>query len=278
MPTRIIHQPAGRLAQHVEVIVLNEGFTFPHEREVFLPDGGVDLVIDLGRTPKKLFHDEAGTEHISFRHGWLSGMRRERFIIESGNGSPMLVLRFRAGGARCFTGLPLNELNDRVVALEDLWGPAFHRLRDKLGEHWEQSGASGFMDRVEHELLALLNPTDAHPLTGAALHMLASRAGQPRIDDLASQLGCSQKHLNALFQRDVGLSPKAYARVMRFQSVVQRIERDAAPDWMQVAVDHGYYDHSHLVNDFRATAGMSPERYLRAKGPYLNWIPLVAQV
>ncbi|MFZ1685863.1 MAG: helix-turn-helix domain-containing protein [Flavobacteriales bacterium] len=276
MPTLIVQPPTGPLVDSVEAITFHEGHHFEHEREIFLPDGGIDLVIDLGARAKKLYHSEQGRDHTTFSKGWISGMRSSRYIIECGDGSAMIVVRFKPGKARRFTGLPMCELNDRVVPLVDLWGGAFNAVRDRIGEHWERHGADGIIAAVCDALMRIARP-DHHEVwrVGLALEAMNGTDGSQRVAAISKKLGCSGKHLIDLFHREVGLGPKAYSNVVRFQAVVRRLESEPDPDWLDVAVQHGYYDHSHLANSFNLTAGMSPERYLKAKGPFLNWIPVV---
>lgn len=268
--------PSGPLADSVEVIAFQEGHHFEHDREIFLPDGGIDLVIDLGSRHKKLYAGETGEAGTFFNKGWISGMRSGRFIIESGDGSPMIIVRFKPGKARRFTGLPMSELNDRVVPLADLWGRAFGTVRDRIGEHWLRHGANGIMAAAEQALMMMARPTDDRAWRVViALDAVRASNGSERIAAISDKLGCSQKHLIDLFHREVGLTPKAYSNVMRFQTVVRKLEAGADPDWLDIAIGHGYYDHSHLVNAFQESAGMSPERYLKVKGPFLNWIPML---
>ena len=77
-----------------------------------------------------------------------------------------------------------------------------------------------------------------------------------------------------LFQRHCGLGPKRYASLVRFQSLLRRLEREHDPDWTQLALEHGYYDQSHMVNQFQEMTGHSPTRYMQVKGPFLNWLPV----
>lgn len=260
----------------MEVMTFHEGHRFEHEREIFLPDGGIDLIIDLGPRKKKLYRDERSTVGTEFQKGWISGMRSGRSIITSGDGSPMVVVRFKPGRARRFAGVPMSELNDRVIPLSDLWGPAFHTVRDRIGEHWQQHGVKGILGAAEHALEPIAGPANGNDRrVELALGAINNAAGSARVGVISTHLGCSQKHLIDLFHREVGLAPKAFSDIVRFQSVIQRLETEPDPDWLDLAVQHGYYDQSHLVNAFQEAAGMSPEKYMRMKGPFLNWIPVV---
>ena len=91
--------------------------------------------------------------------------------------------------------------------------------------------------------------------------------GAVRILDLCHELGVSRKHLNQWFQRQVGLAPKQYAGVARFQQLVARITRTAAVDWSELAQSCGYYDQAHLVHDCHTFSGLAPGKLRETLSP-----------
>lgn len=271
----LFRKASGPIAHAVEHITFHQGYRPPHSREVFVPDGGCEVVIDLGDSAKQRWHDEHGDRADHHRRGWVSGMRSSRMIIGTGNGSPMVVLRMRRGVLPVLTGLPACELNDSVVDLDLLLGERFTSVRDGLGEVLERQGPEAMLNGAG-ELLAALFPASKevpHRLS-IALAALHRQGVGGSIRTLSEEVGCSQKHLNDLFLRHVGLGPKRYAGVVRFQTLLRALEGEGDPDWAQLALTHGYYDQSHMVNAFREMTGLSPTRYMEAKGPYLNWLPV----
>ncbi len=99
-----------------------------------------------------------------------------------------------------------------------------------------------------------------------------------RIADVVEEVGYSQRHVLGLFRRWVGLPPKQYGRIRRFQQVLgSAANGDGAPppdpDWADIAADHGYYDQSHLIRDFQQFAGMSPGAYLVSYRGLENYLP-----
>ncbi len=271
----LTRQPSGPIAHAVGHITFHQGYCPSHAREVFVPDGGCELVIDLSDVPKQRWHDEHGDRADTHKRGWVSGMRTSRIIIGTGSGAPMLVVRLRPGTLPALTGLPASALNDTVVDLELLLGERFTSVRDDLGEALEQRGAQAVLDEAEG-LLAPLFPLRerGHARLSIAYAALHQQRGNGSVRSLSAALGCSQKHLNDLFHRHFGLGPKRFGSVIRFQTLLNRLEKENAPDWTQLALEHGYYDQSHMVNTFREMTGLTPTRYMEAKGPYLNWLPV----
>ncbi|MBK7944030.1 MAG: AraC family transcriptional regulator [Flavobacteriales bacterium] len=270
----LFRKPSGPIAHAVEHTTFHQGYRPVHAREVFVPDGGCEVVIDLSDTPKQRWHDERGERFDMHKRGWVSGMRASRIVIGVGSGAPMLVLRLRPGTLPSFIGMPAHELNDTVVISTYCWASCFATVRDRLGESLEQRGAQAMLDEAEDILAPLFPMSAVERRVGIALQALHRRGGIGTVGVLSDELGCSQKHLNDLFQRHCGLGPKRYASLVRFQSLLRRLEREHDPDWTQLALEHGYYDQSHMVNQFQEMTGHSPTRYMQVKGPFLNWLPV----
>jgi methylphosphotriester-DNA--protein-cysteine methyltransferase len=111
-------------------------------------------------------------------------------------------------------------------------------------------------DRIRH----------AEPPSPAALEAvrrIAASAGRIRVRDLASQVGVGERRLQQLFHEQIGLSPKATCRLARFRAVLARRRREAGRSWIEIALDSGFYDQAHLVNELRAFTGLTPGELAR---------------
>jgi transcriptional regulator GlxA family with amidase domain len=76
-------------------------------------------------------------------------------------------------------------------------------------------------------------------------------------------MGVSERHLRRLFRETVGVSPKTFARMSRFQRALQAARSDGRAGWASIAAAAGYYDQAHLIADFRVLAGVTPQALLR---------------
>jgi AraC-like DNA-binding protein len=85
------------------------------------------------------------------------------------------------------------------------------------------------------------------------------------ISEVAAELGVSHKHFIEQFRREVGLTPKLFCRIRRFQQVLSRVQTRQAVAWVDVACSCGYFDQAHFVNDFVAFSGVNPSAYLRQR-------------
>jgi transcriptional regulator GlxA family with amidase domain len=86
---------------------------------------------------------------------------------------------------------------------------------------------------------------------------------------LASNVGLSRRRLIQVFAAEVGLTPKLFSRVVRFQRAREIVDHAATPNWAKLAVDCGYCDQSHLIRDFQEFSGLSPTDYLSQRSDCL---------
>jgi AraC-like DNA-binding protein len=189
-----------------------------------LPDGCADLVFDLS----------AGDADVV-------GTMTRALVLPPGLDSHFLGVRFRPGRAAAFLRIPLAEITDARVPLGDIW------------KGWSDAPS---IERLERELLRRLDP-DRDPRVDAAVAQIVQSGVTARVNDLATEIGISRQHLARQFQHHVGVSPKTFARVMRFR----RLLESAPADWADAAIAHGYYDQSHLIAEFRELAGTTPSAF-----------------
>ena len=163
-------------------------------------------------------------------------------------------------GAQMLLGLPMGELSRQVVDLHALIGD---ELIDRLGDAPDWGTRFDLLDGF---LLARLERAAApRPDTAFAWSRLQQTHGALGIAALCSELGCSRRHLAGRFAQDIGLPPKAVARVLRFRRVIGLLHAggaDAPRRLGEVAAAGGYYDQPHLNRDFKALAGCTPGEYL----------------
>ena len=267
-----LHRPAPPLDRFVELITYFEGYRPEHAMERLLPDGGVEIILDLTDTPKRTFRRDDLSEERSFRNAWISGMRQEWIVIEAGHDSTMAVIRFRPGGAYPFLGFPLTELTDVVVELDRVLGRRAVSLRDRV---LELGGPDARIRAIESWLLEVAaRELEPHPVAEFLVEQLHA-PGATRITDLVGRIGFSHKHVVATFKRWVGLPPKPYCRIRRFQQAVNGVCGRDDVDWADVALDCGYYDQAHFGNDFRHFTGLSPTAFLDVGGEYPNYLPII---
>ncbi len=201
--------------------------------------------IALGRAPRP-------DDRIA---SFIAGLHGGPVVIHSFGAAHCLQINFTPLGAFRFFGFPMHEIADRMVRIEDLPGCAFSDFVDCLADtsDWDRR-----IDLAEAFVLERLRAGagPSNPVAWAYLRILES-GGRARIDSLARTIGWSRKHLAARFRVEIGLAPKAVARIARFNRALG-LARDHQTGWADVAAACGYADQAHLVREFRDLAGVTP--------------------
>lgn len=268
-----LYTPRSPLSDYVELFTFYEGYSPHHIIERLLPEGVIEIIIDLTETPKYIFDNEQLTEIQSCKTAWVSGMRTGFLSISSGGeNSSMFVIRFKRGMAYPFLQLPLQELNHQVVDADFVFGNELNDLRERI----MAAPTSGCKFKVvENYLLFRANhDMDINPVVKYAVHRILTNPATAVIKDIVQKTGYSHKHFLALFRKYVGLTPKQFLRLAKFQQVINSLETMNEVQWSRVAYECGYYDQAHFINDFRTFSGLSPLEYMHAKGDTVNYIPI----
>ena len=236
-------------------------------RNLILPDGAMELIINLG-DPQTLCALDSPNKRTVFRRSWISGERTEPILIDEAGYVHLVGIRLRPGGAWPFLGIPLGEFSGQVVELDDVLGPEINKLRDFLGE---QTTDDTRFDVLEG-WLRTRQRTSPTPAVRYALRAIQDGADPVRIGRMAEEIGISHKHLLREFDRCVGLTPKTFARLCAFQRVIRSVGHRTGVEWAETAAKCGYYDQAHLIREFRAFSGLTPATYLLRRGPFLNYL------
>ena len=234
----------------------------PATPERVVPDGCPELVVQLAGPIRA---GRPGQTRARQPAALLVGPLSSSLLLEPEGDAATMGVRFRPGGLAAFLRIPGNELADRQVHIEDVFGQDGGALADRLRE----AGSDSFRVQIASSfLLARFSDggPSARPVEFAIARMLDRRGPVP-IESLAREIGLTRRQLERSFRRRAGLTPMQLGRVIRFQNVFRALPA-AGADWVSVALDCGYYDQSHLIRDFREFTGESPRAFLREDGAF----------
>jgi AraC-like DNA-binding protein len=230
-----------------------------HELERILPSGTIELVINLQEDELRIYRSlPAGKVCHRFRGVIASGCYGSPFEIDTQEHASVVGVHFEPGGAARLLGLRPGEIADAHVGLEDVWGRRASELRERLcGEPDERERFRILEQALTARLLPVLH---ARRAVSAALSAL----DQPDVEvgEVATWLGLSRRRFIEIFTEDVGMTPKRYSRVRRFQRALALATRSRAPSWSELALECGYFDQAHLCREFAELAGVSPGELL----------------
>jgi len=264
---RVVVRPRSpALAPFVSSLGYFEG-QFPHVRERALPTGTMQLLVNLDAD---VFHsyDASGSGGQCTVGAALQGPSSRPAVIDPAEQRAVLWVAFRPGGAYPFFPPPSEESRDLLVGLDALWGRDGAVLRERL---LAAPTPLAKLCTLESVLLARAHrPLDPDPAVVFAATAL--RRGHP-VAEVSDSLGWTTRRLSRRFADQVGLTPKRFARVGRFQRLIASIT--AGPvDWAQRAVECGYHDQAHMIHDFRDFSGLRPTQYAPRSPAERNHVPI----
>jgi AraC-like DNA-binding protein len=227
-------------------------------REHVIPTGRMHLVFRLSDDPLHLFDDDHDHDGRTVSTMVVGGARARFYIRDVSKPLCSVGALLRPGAAEVLFGVHADELSGAHTALEDLWGPCAASMRDELAEVSSPEQRLDVLERILAERLPIVR--GLHPAVAQALQQFQATKS---VHDVVRQSGYSHRRFIALFSRAVGLTPKMYCRVLRFQHVL-RAGTGGLASLIDVAMASGYCDQSHFNREFREFTGVTPTGYRQA--------------
>jgi len=171
-------------------------------------------------------------------------------------GQHAVLARLQPGTYERTLGISASELTGRMFPLEDLWTRAkVQALLEQLAGAADANAACGLLDaEVSAHAARNTSARAASPLLQVALEQLQTSS----VTQAARSLGVSERQLRRILHEALGIGPKTFSRLMRFEHAVRAAQAAREINWSNIAVDAGYYDQAHLIADFHAIAGNTP--------------------
>lgn len=268
--------PGAPLDAFIRVLWYARAMDLPHARERVLPSGCVQVILNLARD--FLLDCREGEAARQRPPVLVVGARSVYEIIDSSDMADLIGMVFAPGGFAGFAGDAVDLLSNRTVDLEDVWGMPVRGLRDRLREIPTPEGRlrclEGFLVERFAPRLTRHGPWRQGEVE-FAVRAFAVAPAIATVRDVARQTGWSERRFSQVFREQVGLTPKTWCRVQRFQRAVRALHLGRDVRWAELALDCGYYDQSHFANEFRAFSGIDATTYSeRRQGPWANHIPV----
>ena len=268
--------PAEPLRRYVAAYTGYRQRGVPPARHRGLPSPYLTLIFTLDEPLVIEAHPDPGQPPGEFGT-LLGGLHSVPALIRHAGAQSGIQVALRPLGARALLGLPAGELAELDVPAEAVLGGVCAELRDRV------RAAAGWPERfavLDQLLLRRIGSrAEAAPEVSWAWHELLRAGGTVRVSALAAGTGWSERHLTSRFRAEIGLAPKAAARVIRFDRARKLLVRNLASTTADagyrlahhrlapyrladLAADCGYFDQAHLAREFRALAGCPPSQWL----------------
>ena len=264
--------PCYPLSNYIQMFWYWEGYHPPHTKERILPGGMMEITINLNEIPFRIHDAQQDSNPLEIKECLVSGARSTYFVIETSKPMSILSVWFKPGGALTLLGVNGNEIHNRHLPLETLWGQFAYELYGRLQE---AQTANQYFRILEKALLQkLTTSSEQHRAVRYALRCFMQSPHSVTISKVVNAIALSPTRFIQVFREDVGLSPKQFCRVQRFQKSLHLIANRPTTNWVDVALACGYYDQSHFINDFRGFAGITPSHYAPQSPNHNTNLPL----
>jgi AraC-like DNA-binding protein len=262
--------PRPPLDAFIESIWLYRTKPRPFALERVLPTGAAQLIVNLKEDKTRLYDPVFPGRGVEMPGTVWSGVRSRYQVIDTSEQEFVAGVAFKPGGTVPFVRAPAHETSDADVPLEALWGRSrIAALRERLLESESPDSA---LDALESALREVWMPTGCHPAVAFALTVFERVPLTTSIAIVTDAIGLSAKRFIERFKIEVGMTPKRYCRVRRFQRAVAQAHQGRNVVWPQVALDCGYFDQAHFIHDFRSFSGLTPTGYRSARTSFQNHV------
>jgi AraC-like DNA-binding protein len=232
-----------------------------HRRKRVFPNGRVELLLNFGDPYRML--EGAGTDVC--RAAWVGGPQVGPLVVEQPRHQECLGIRLRPAGAYAVLGCPLREVTGLSVDLTDVLGGGAADLADRCAG--ARSAPKRFRIVADWLTARLARARGMDEAIAWAVSRLDGSAGAVPIATLRARTGLSKARLASTFREQVGLTPKRYARVVRFHRTLRVLQTAGDCRLAEAAVDGRFYDQAHMNGEFRALGGVTPRAFLAARHP-----------
>jgi len=246
--------PSAAVSGYVEFYWMLEDRSPASAVQRIIPDGRSGLILNLGHPYQSYKNGAWHSQPECFFVGQITGP----LLLRPSGPAAMLGIQFRPHGAAQLLRLPMCELTDSAVALEDLSRRLFRSL-DRVRNLPSLTHALAALDPILGKFAQRERTEDI--LVAHAAKDIERSGGLASVEDVADRISWSTRQLQRRFKDVVGISPKLFARMQRFQRVLRAMDGPNS-DWVDAAVHCGYYDQAHLIRDFREFSGKTPTALL----------------
>lgn len=248
------HTPHPILAEAVKCFWTHEGEYSADRIQQITPDGCVELIFNFGSPYRLLTESPPRVLPAAI----VVGFQKRTIPISVDGTVKVVAARLFAWGALALLQDEVSALAGAVSALDPGWDALVERLRDQVTSGRYDEAWAGLQDFLIQKALARCCDVE---LVQSAAKLLYHTQGQCRVEELADYCHTSVRQLQRRFQHAVGVSPKFYARTLRFEQAQRRLMFDPGTDLTGLACECGYFDQAHFIKEFRAFTGGTPSEY-----------------
>jgi AraC-like DNA-binding protein len=265
--------PAAPLAPSIRMLWYAQAGEVAHRRERILPNGCIQVILNLNRDFLLDCPENRADEHMP--PALIVGARSVYEIVDSSDMADLIGIVFAPGRFTPFASDAAHLFSNQNVALECIWGSEACTVRNHLRELGTPQERLHCLEKFLRWRFASLLLNRTPPRSAAidfALRHFECNSNFTSVRDTAHRIGWSERRFTQVFREEVGLTPKVWCRIQRFQRAVRQLHAGVDVHWAELALDCGYYDQSHFANEFRAFSGVDATTYSARRTLWANHI------
>jgi len=226
------------------------------ERQTIVPDGCMEMIFHYGDLYRQFI---ANSHSIVQPRCFVIGQLTQPLEIEPTGKTGIFSVRFHPNGFLPFATVPIKEMENKAIPLEQLFGNTGKALGQDI---LDASTADERIKLMEHFLLRKL--TDARTidhLVKSTVETILSANGQLSIDEVSKQIKTTRRQLERKFSSAIGLSPKQLSKTVRLQAALKMLLHKQFNSLTALAYENEYYDQAHFIKDFKEFTGFTPKEF-----------------
>jgi AraC-like DNA-binding protein len=250
------YKPIEALSNHVKCIWVLENARYDDAVNVVFPDGCMELIFHFGPPFKRISNHQQQVQEKSI----LVGQLNKPLHLQATGSADIIGVRFHPWGLYPLVNMPLQHITNGEMPIRHIWGNDAHELEEKI----YQLDKEAAMDEIQQFLFKQANhPSYQIEMLKKVITRLKGQQGNVKIDELAEMSNLSVRQFTRNFTLLVGLPPKVFAGIIRFQSFFSQCNQQPEVNLGELALQCGYYDQAHFIREFKQYAGMSPGAYFK---------------
>ncbi len=254
-----IIQPTSLLKKFIKyycIVEVNDPVGFLPNQRVY-PMGDATLVFHYNQPSK--FKKKNSNDYVEPRFV-ICGPQTEYYDISLSGKTGMVFVLFKPQGISAFFKEPVSDLHNQNIALSDILNIEAIELEERLSNY---NNSNQRVLQLENFLIKRLTINKDYNRINHAITLINNTKGQIKSHDLAQETCLGIKQFEKIFTKHVGMNPKKFLSITRFQNVLKMKKQQPELKMFQLAFDNGYYDHSHFNHDFKSITDMSPKAFFK---------------
>lgn len=226
--------------------------------EKIIPDGFTEIIFNY----KDVYQSKTGIDWQVQSPNLLAGQLTTFFYLQNTGTTGSIAVKLKPAALTQLFGLSMDQYLDKIVDLDSFPNPAFKQLKEQISILVKSANerTQEIVKKTLDEYFAICMLDAAENPIKPCLDLIFKSNGMATVTEMAGEANIGERQVERLFKKYIGLSPKYYARIIRFNYIFQLIKSKTS-SWTEVVYQSGYYDQSHFIRDFKAFTGEDPSSY-----------------